>query len=142
MFNYFNNICAVCVAHQVPLPIGFPRQEYWSGLPVPTPGHLPNPGKDPVSIASPPLADGFFTTVPPGKPFNNNASYGLPRWFSGKESACQHRRLKSFGINPWVRKISWRRKWQPALVFLPEKSHEQRDLVGYRFTKSQTQLNN
>ena len=88
----------MCVAHQVPLPIGFPRQEYWSGLPVPTPGHLPNPGKDPVSIASPTLADGFFTTVPPGKPFNNNASYGLPRWFSGKESACQCRDTGDMGL--------------------------------------------
>ena len=35
------------------------------------------------------------------------------------------------GFNPWVGKISWRRKWQPTLVFLPGKSHEQRNLVGY-----------
>ena len=44
----------------------------------------------------------------------------LPRWFSGKESTCQCRRS---GFNPWVRKIPWRRKWQPTPVFLPEKSH-------------------
>ena len=33
--------------------------------------------------------------------------------------------------DPWVRKISWRRKWQPTLIFLPGKSHEQRSLAGY-----------
>ena len=47
------------VALQVPLSMGSPRQEYWSGLPFPTPGDLPNPGIEP---ASPALADGFFTT--------------------------------------------------------------------------------
>ena len=38
---------------------------------------------------------------------------GLPRWCSGKESACQCRRCKRHRFNPWVRKIQWRRKWQP-----------------------------
>ena len=52
----------------------------------------------------------------------------LPKWCSGKESACQCRRLK---FNPWVRKIPWRRKWQPTPVFLPGESHEQRSLAGY-----------
>ena len=44
-----------------------------------------------------------------------------------KESACQCRRV---GFNPWVRKIPWRRKWQPTPVFLPEEFHGQRSLVG------------
>jgi hypothetical protein len=59
---------------------------------------------------------------------------GLPRWLSGKESACQcrrRRRLRRGGFNPWVRKIPWNRKWQPAPVFLPGKFHRQRSLVGY-----------
>ena len=47
---------------------GIPRQEYWSGLPFPSPGDLPNPGVEPVSRASPALSGGFFTTEPPGKP--------------------------------------------------------------------------
>ena len=51
--------------HQAPLPTGFSRQEYWSGLPCPPPGDLSDPGMEP---ASPALADGFFTTEPPGKP--------------------------------------------------------------------------
>ena len=45
------------------------RQEYWSGLPRPSPGDLPNPGIKPVSLSSPALAGRFFTTVPPGKPW-------------------------------------------------------------------------
>ena len=44
---------------------------------------------------------------------------GLPRWFSGKEPACQRRSLWSCGFSPWVRKIPWRRKRQPTPVFLP-----------------------
>ena len=53
------------VALQAPLSIGFSRQEYWSGLPFPTPGHLPDPGIEPSSLVSPVLAGGFFTTEPP-----------------------------------------------------------------------------
>ena len=47
------------VAHQAPLSKGFSRQEYWSGLPFPSPGNLPDPG---VEFVSPALAGGFFTT--------------------------------------------------------------------------------
>ena len=50
------------VAHQAPLSMGFSRQEYWSGLPFPPPGDLPNPGIEPLSVISPALAGGFFTT--------------------------------------------------------------------------------
>ena len=46
----------------------FSRQEYWSGLPFPTLGDLSDSGIKSVSLASPALADGFFTTAPPGKP--------------------------------------------------------------------------
>ena len=53
---------------------------------------------------------------------------GLPRWLSDKKSTCQCRR---HGFNPGVRKIPWRRKWQPTPVFLPGKSHRQKSLAGY-----------
>ena len=56
---------------------------------------------------------------------------GLPRWLSGKESACRCRSCKRPGFNPWVGKIPWRRKWQPTPVFLPGESHGQRSPVGY-----------
>ena len=50
------------VAHQAPLSMGFFRQEYWSGLPFPPPGDLPDPGIKPKSLMSPKLAGRFFTT--------------------------------------------------------------------------------
>ena len=54
------------VARQAPLSVGLPRQEYWSGLPFPSPGDLPYPG---IESTSPALAGGFFATEPPGKPY-------------------------------------------------------------------------
>ena len=55
-------------AHQAPLSVGFPGQEYWSELPCPPPGDLTDPGIELVSPASPALAGRFFTTAPPGNP--------------------------------------------------------------------------
>ena len=54
---------------------------------------------------------------------------GLPRWLSSKGSACQ---CRIHGFDPWVRKIPWRRKWQPSPIFLPGKSYGQRNLVGFK----------
>ena len=51
------------VAHQAhPLSMGFSTQEFWSGLPCPPPGDLPNPGIEPTSLMSPALTGGFFNT--------------------------------------------------------------------------------
>ena len=50
------------VARQPPLSMGFSRQDYWSGLPCPPPGDLPNPEIKPASLTPPALAGGFFTT--------------------------------------------------------------------------------
>ena len=79
-YPLLNIICCVCtqllrrvqlfaipwtvVAHQAPLSLGFPKQEYWSGLPFPSPGDLPNPG---IKLASPALTGGFFITEPQRK---------------------------------------------------------------------------
>ena len=65
------------VAHQVPLPMGFPRQGYWSGLPFPSPGDLPDPGIEP---AFPAWAGGLFTTELPGKPYINIYTHTWPKW--------------------------------------------------------------
>ena len=54
-------------ACQASLYMGFPRQEYWSGLLFPTPGDLPDSRIKPLSLASPALAGRFSTTAPPGK---------------------------------------------------------------------------
>ena len=56
---------------------------------------------------------------------------GFPGGTSGKEHVCQCRRCKRLRFNPWVRKIPWRRAWQPTPVFLPGESHGQRSLAGY-----------
>ena len=53
------------VACQASLSMGFSRQEYWSGMPCPSPGDLPHPGIEPLSPA---LTGGFFTIAPPGNP--------------------------------------------------------------------------
>ena len=51
-------------AYQSPLSLAFPRQQYWSGLPFPSPGDLSDPGIESVSLA---LVGGSFTIEPPGK---------------------------------------------------------------------------
>ena len=55
---------------------------------------------------------------------------GLPRWLSGKETACQGSRCRRHEFGSWVGKIPWRRKWQPTPVFLLGESHGQRSLAG------------
>ena len=66
MLSHFNRVCLFAtlwtVACQAPLSTGFSRQEYWNGLPCPAPGDIPNPGIEPMSLTSPALAGGFFTT--------------------------------------------------------------------------------
>ena len=55
-----------------------------------------------------------------------------PGGISDKEPVCQRRRCRRCGFDPQIRKIPWRRKWQPAPVLWPGKSHRQRGLVGSR----------
>ena len=63
------------VALQAPLSIGFPRQEYWSVLPFPSPGDLPDLGIEPETSVSPPLVGEFYTNAPPEKPHANTILY-------------------------------------------------------------------
>ena len=58
----------------------FSRQEYWSGLPFPLPGDLPDPGIEPESLASPALAGGFFTT-------STTWEAHIKRWLGGGQGA-------------------------------------------------------
>ena len=71
--------------------------------------------------------------------------YRLPLWLSNKESTCSAGDCldcRRHWFDPWVRKIPWRRNWEPIPVFLPGKSHGQRSLADYNpwGRKSQTQL--
>ena len=64
------------VARQASLSMGLSRQGYWSGLPFPSPGDIPNPGIEAESLISPALAGGFFTTsaYSPNFPINNSGT--------------------------------------------------------------------
>ena len=74
----------------------------------------------------------------------NICAYMYQMTLSRKEPACQCRRYKRGGLNPWVRRIPWRRAWQPTSVFLSGESQEQRRgrTIFRRVAKSQTQLSN
>ena len=81
------------VAYQAPLSMGFSRQEYWSGLPFPSPGDLPNPGIEP---RSPSVWADALTSEPPGKPLLSIIwpSNSIPRSLSERtENTCPHKDL-------------------------------------------------
>ena len=107
------------IAHQAPLSIGFSRQDYWSVLLFSSPGDLPDPGIEPLSLTSP--GRPIYIYIHAYIYIHNLSIYicmyilGLPWWLRGKESTCQCRRHR---FDPWVGKIPWRRKWQPTPVFL------------------------
>ena len=67
------------LAHQIPLSMWFSRQEYWSVLPCPPAGNLPNPGIKPVYFLSPALAGGFFTTSTTWEAWPALHFYGIPQ---------------------------------------------------------------
>ena len=101
-----------CELHR--LSMGFPREECWSGLPFLPPGDLPITGIEPES---PELQMDSFPLSHQGK--NSLANAGDA---AGDTSS----------IDPLVGKNPWRKKWQPAPVFLPGKTHGQRrSLAGY-----------
>ena len=79
------------LACQALLSVGFPRQEYWSGLPLTSPGDLPNPGTEPISLA---LADRFFTSEPTGKTLH--ASY-KPKQIIGPSPGSVQRGIHKSG---------------------------------------------
>ena len=102
------------VARQAPLSIGFSRQQYWSGLPCPPPGDLPDPGIKPVSLTSPVLAGGFFTT---STTWEATMSYTLlvlksPNYILGQAASCPFCRWVN-SISEWVscHRKSQARKW-------------------------------
>ena len=61
----------------------------------------------------------------------NHNDWDFPGDSSGKEPTCQLKRHKRHGFSPWVRKIPWRRAWQPTPVVTPGESHGQRSLAGF-----------
>ena len=88
------------IAHHAPLSMGFSRQEYWSGLPFPSPGDLPDPG---LNLR---LLHWQADSLP-------LSSVCFPGGTSGEEPACQFRRHRRCGFDPW------KRTWQTTPLFLP-----------------------
>ena len=83
----------VTAARQPPLSMGFSKQEYWSGLPFPIPGDLPNPGIKPMSLSSPALAGGFFTTSATWEAWNVQFSSVTQSGPTLRPHGLQHARL-------------------------------------------------
>ena len=80
------------VVHQAPRSVKCSRQEYWSGLPFPTPRDLPAPGIEPTSPASSALAGGFFITEPPVKPSSvqslSRVQLFVTPWTAALQASC------------------------------------------------------
>ena len=100
---------------QTPLSMGFPRQEYWSGLPCPSPGDPPNPGIEPRSSA---LQEVLYYLSHQGSALgllrivlNLLFLLSLVAQLIKNPPGCGRP-----GFDPWVRKIPWRRAWQPTPV--------------------------
>ena len=85
------------VALRAPLSMGFPRQEYWSGLPFPPPGHLPNPGTE---LGSPASSGEFFTTELSGKP-----------WRAEMVAICLGKLSWGLRHHSWLELCSWMNEW-------------------------------
>ena len=132
------------VAHQAPPSMGFPRQGNWSGLPFPSPMDESEKWKVSRSVMSDSQGPhGLQPTrlLSPWDFLGKSTGVGChpllwsqaTAWQTSKHSKShlQCRRHVSCGFSPWVGKIPWSRKWQPTPVFLPEKFHGQRSLVGY-----------
>ena len=74
-FSCVNSVTLWTVARQAPLSMGFSRREYWSGLPCPPPGDLPDPGIELTSLMSPALQAGSLPLAPPGKPEGSDSKH-------------------------------------------------------------------
>ena len=91
--------------------MGFPRQEYWIGLPFPPPGHLPNPGIRPTSSEYPALAGRFFSSGLSGKPRCVSSGYKWPQtgWLTIVSARlCAQHTVRPKCLRLQLRKFFWR----------------------------------
>ena len=137
----------------------FFRQGYWSRLPFPSPGDLPNPG---IELRSPSLEVDALPFEPLGKSYMQSTlckmpgcmKYKLKSRLPGEISITSDMQISICmqggrpGFDPWIGKIPWRRKWQPTPVFLPGESWteepgglESWQATVHRIAKSWTGLN-
>ena len=73
-----------------------------------------------------------YSSCPCGLGLGDSYEVRFPWWLSGCRIHPRYKNCRKCGFSPWAGKILWRRKWKPALAFLPGRSHGQRSLVGYR----------
>ena len=122
------------IARQASLSMGFPSQEYWSGLPFTPPGDLFDPGIEPMSPAALALAGGFSTTELPGKPFYlKNHNYWYHTHCPCKIGPCRRNSKEWMDTDPnygWTRPL-WEEEWDcmetevsfPLKALLPLNRH-------------------
>ena len=112
---------------QAPLSMWFFRQEYWSGLPFPSPGYLPKTGSPAWQADSLLLSSEKAMAT-----HSSTLAWKIP--WTEEPGRLQSMGLRRVGHN-WETSLSlftfmhWRRKWQPTPVFLPGESHERGSLV-------------
>ena len=87
------------IACQALLSMECSRQEYWSGLPYPTPGNLPNPGIKPKSLVSPALADGFFTNKGKELVLKIHLCFKTYQWFRYSREKVIFMKCNEIGIH-------------------------------------------
>ena len=89
-----------------------------------------------IQLATGPIASNYVTV-------SDNSPWGFPGGASGKEPTCQHRTHKRRGFDPWIRKVPWRRAWQPTPVQSCLENTMDKGawrVIVHRVTKSLTQL--
>ena len=126
--------------------IGYPLQYSWASLVAQLVKNLPAmqetwvrslSGEDPLEKGKATHCSILAWRIPwttvhgVTKNWTQLSNFHVHRWLSGKKFICQCKKPRTYGFDPWVRKIPWRRKWQPTPVFLPGKSQGQRSLEGY-----------
>ena len=132
-------LCATpwTVAHKAPQPTGFSKQEYWSVLPFPTSGDILDPGIEPEYLTSSALSGRLFITSTSTVPFNFQKSYDIAllffsfSWWRSKISACQSKRHNRCSFWSLDKEDLQEKKMTTQSIFLPGKSHGQRNLVSY-----------
>jgi len=94
------------VASQAALSMGFSRQEYWSGLPWPSPRDIPNPGTEPMSLTFPILAGGFFitNTIWKAPEISSCETYENLEWYFPQ--IWGHLKMKEIGLNCGKKKMN------------------------------------
>ena len=98
--------------HHAPLSLGFFTQEYWSGLPFPSPGNLPHPGIIPTSLTSPALAGGFFTSWATGEAPIKSICIYVYAYVYTYSCSCVNMYIHMYTNNTHTHSSEWVSEWK------------------------------